>query len=113
LPARRFDVITSNSLLHHLHDPQVLWKTIKHCHTPGGLVQVMDLYRPGNEIQAKEIVRAYAANEAAILQDDFYHSLLAAFTPDEISDQLSEAGLHCLTVSIVSDRHLLVHGKIK
>ena len=110
LPAHRFDLITSNSLLHHLHDPQVLWQTISHCCKPGGIIQIMDLFRPQSAEQAQAIVGHYAADEADILKQDFYYSLLAAFTPEEVADQLKEADLNHLTIEVISDRHLLVHG---
>src|SRR5688572_23966562 len=29
IPARSYDVILSSSFLHHLHDPQVLWETVR------------------------------------------------------------------------------------
>jgi 2-polyprenyl-3-methyl-5-hydroxy-6-metoxy-1,4-benzoquinol methylase len=110
LSARQFDLITSNSLLHHLHDPQVLWQTISHSCKPGGAIQIMDLFRPQSAEHAKAIVDHYAVEEAEILKQDFYYSLLAAFTPDEVADQLKEANLNHLSIEVISDRHLLVHG---
>jgi hypothetical protein len=54
-------------------------------------------------------VKTYAADEPAILQKDFYNSLLAAFDLDEVRTQLTQAGLalHC---EKVSDRHFAVWG---
>jgi SAM-dependent methyltransferase len=44
---RVFDTVISNSLLHHLHDPQVLWEAVKrHYAAPGAAVFVMDLAPP-------------------------------------------------------------------
>jgi hypothetical protein len=45
-----------------------------------------------------------------VLRHDFYHSLCAAFEPAEIEAQLAAANLHELSVDILSDRHLVVHG---
>ena len=39
LPERHFDTVISNSLLHHLHDPAVLWATAQHFAQPNGLYQ--------------------------------------------------------------------------
>jgi len=111
LPAS-YDLITSNSLLHHLHDPAVLWQTIRSAARKGCTVVVMDLFRPRSIATAAAIVERYAANEAEILRTDFYNSLLAAFTPEEVSDQLRAAGLAQLRVTTVSDRHLLVAGRL-
>lgn len=112
-PLSDYDVIISNSLLHHLHDPQVLWQAVNHYGRPGAPVFIMDLQRPDDTRQARQLVEQYAADEPAILQRDFYHSLCAAFTPDEVQQQLAEAGLDYLEVETVSDRHLLVHGRLR
>jgi hypothetical protein len=52
----------------------------------------------------------YSGDEAEILKRDFYNSLLAAYRPDEVRGQLSEAGLDFLEVDVVSDRHFVVWG---
>ncbi len=109
-PLSRYDVIISNSLLHHLHDPAVMWNTVKQYARPGAPVFVMDLQRPEDQQQARHLVQQYAAKEAPVLQRDFYHSLCAAFTPEEVAQQLQQAGLDQLAVESVSDRHLIVHG---
>lgn len=107
-----FDAIISNSLLHHLPDPGVLWDCVKTCGKPGAAVFIMDLFRPASEEKAREIVEANAADEDPILKEDFYNSLLAAFTPDEIHAQLAAAGLSGLKFSLPSDRHWLVTGRL-
>lgn len=112
LPRRRYDLIVSNSLLHHLPDPGVLWNTVRHAGRPGCRVVIMDLFRAASRDAAQAIVDRYAADEPAVLRTDFYHSLLAAFTPDEVRAQLREAGLAGCRVESVSDRHLLVSGRL-
>lgn len=109
---RRYGAVVSNSLLHHLHDPDVLWRAVRAAVAPGGCVCVMDLFRPGSEDAAVAIVETYAAGEPEILRRDFHASLLAAFTPGEVRDQLAAAGLDGLEVETVSDRHLLVSGRL-
>ncbi len=110
-PLESYDVIFSNSLLHHLPDPQVLWNTIKQCVREGGNITVMDLLRPVNEETAQKLVEKYANDESDILKHDFYHSLLAAFTLDEINFQLAMAELN-FEVQQVSDRHVLIKGRM-
>lgn len=111
LPATSYDLIISNSLLHHLHDPAVLWDTAKRFSHPGTRLLVMDLFRPDSPQLAREIVERYSASEPQVLKTDFYNSLLAAFTPTEVSAQLAAAGLDGLKVRKISDRHLLVSGQ--
>ena len=106
-----FQVILSNSLLHHLHRPEILWQTIRDCAVPGGSILIMDLFRPRSKKAARHIVDTYAGNEPEILQTDFYNSLLASFRVDEVREQLIQAGLD-LRCKEVSDRHLAVWGKV-
>ena len=111
LPGKGYDLIFSNSLLHHLANPQVLWKTIKKYGKPGAFIFIMDLLRPSSREQADYFVDFYAASEPEILRHDFFHSLLAAFTVGEIEQQLEEAGL-LLTCQQISDRHVFISGII-
>jgi hypothetical protein len=60
--------------------------------------------------EVRHLVDTYASGEPDVLRRDFYHSLCAAFTPAEVEDQLAAAGLHGLSVEVISDRHLVVHG---
>jgi SAM-dependent methyltransferase len=107
-----YDLVISNSLLHHLHDPGVLWQSIRASARPGARVVVMDLRRPESTAVAAGLVDRYAVGEPEILRQDFYNSLLAAFTPEEVRQQLTAAGLDSFAVSAIGDRHLLVTGSI-
>lgn len=111
LPERFYEMIFSNSLLHHLTDPQILWRTINNAALPGTRIAVMDLLRPVSHASAEDLVATYAAGESDILRRDFYHSLLAAFTLDEIRDQLRHANLP-LSIEQISDRHVFIKGII-
>lgn len=111
LPEHAFDAVVSKDMLHHLSDPQVLWSTVRRLARPGGAVLVMDLIRPASPEAARDIVEAVSANEDPILKEDFYNSLCAAFTVDEVREQLRAAGLNA-TVTQVTDRHLLVSGTL-
>jgi len=111
LPLKLFDIIFSNSLLHHLDQPQDIWRTIEQYSQSGTRIFVMDLLRPKNKAQAAHLVQCYAANEPDILQHDFYHSLCAAYRIDEVQQQLMQCGLHYCQIRSVSDRHFIVYGK--
>lgn len=112
LPLPAYDAVISNSLLHHLHDPGVFWSAVREAGAPGAAVLVMDLFRPQSEAAARSLVDQYAASEPEVLRRDFLASLCAAFEPGEIRQQLREAGLGALDVRTVSDRHLLVTGRL-
>jgi len=105
-----YDAIISNSLLHHLHEPQYLWSIIKQFANSETKIYVCDLFRPDTKKEASELVVQYANKEPEILRKDFYNSLLAAFTPDEVRTQIDNANLDSLNIDVVSDRHMLIYG---
>jgi ubiquinone/menaquinone biosynthesis C-methylase UbiE len=112
LPPRSFDAVLSNSLLHHIPDPSVFWAEVRRLGRPGAALLVMDLFRPASRERARQIVEEAAADEAAVLKEDFFNSLCAAFTLEEVRAQLRAAGLEALTAEIVSERHLAVWGRL-
>jgi ubiquinone/menaquinone biosynthesis C-methylase UbiE len=108
LPRTSYDIVISNSLLHHLSDPLVLWHSIKRLAKPDALIMVMDLVRPAHETDVKRLVDSYAASAPPVLQRDFHRSLLAAYEVAEVKAQLAKAEMRHLHVQVVSDRHLIV-----
>jgi len=112
LEAHAFDAVLSKDLLHHLPDPGVLWSEIGRLGRDGAAVYVMDLVRPATRDAAQHIVDTVAPHEDPILREDFLKSLCAAFTVDEVADQLRTAGLD-LRVAQVSDRHMSIKGLLK
>ncbi len=110
--ARIVDAAISNSLLHHLPNPLQFWQKLRQLVKPGAPVLVMDLLRPESSEAAQAIVDQYAADEPDILRRDFYNSLLAAFTEDEIGSQLVRMNLTRLLIDIPDDRHWVVGGII-
>ena len=109
LPPASFDAVVSNSLLHQLPDPLAFWGEVKRLVRPGGAVFVVDLFRPASEAEARRIVEGAAAGADPVLKDDFYNSLLAAFSLEEVAVQLADAGLP-LVPQQTSERHLTVTG---
>jgi len=113
IPGVPFAAVISNSLLHHLHEPLVLWETVLRVASSGTKVYVVDLLRPQTVAGVQRLVNEYAADEPDILRRDFYNSLCAAFEPHEVEAQLATAGLAGLSVEVISDRHLAVYGTLK
>lgn len=104
-----FDAVLSKDLLHHLPDPMVLWSEARRLGRRGAAVYVMDLFRPASSEAARSIVQTVAGNEHPILKEDFYNSLCAAFTVEEVRSQIRQSGL-ALDVIQTSDRHMLIRG---
>lgn len=112
LPQTSYHLIISNSLLHHLHDPFMLWNALQQYAKPFATVFIMDLMRPSDEETVQYLSNEYATNEPEILKRDFENSLRAAFTVKEVRQQLDEMGLVKLTVEEVSDRHMIIYGTL-
>lgn len=106
----QYDAILSNSLLHHLADPMVLWETVARTAKPGAPVFVMDLLRPHSIAEAERLTATHAGDAPEVLRKDFFNSLLAAYRLDEIAAQLKSAGLEHFRVEQVSDRHVVIWG---
>ncbi len=112
LPGGSYDVVFSNSILHHIDETHALWAEVRRLAAPGAVIVFRDLARPESAERAEEIVRRYASDESALLQEEFHRSLLAAYTPEEIRRQLDLAGLGSLEVAMVTDRHVDVFGQV-
>ena len=69
----------------------------------------MDLVRPESPEAAMAIVESVTPNEHPLLKQDFYNSLCAAFTVEEVRDQLRNARLP-LEVEL-SARHMRIRGR--
>jgi SAM-dependent methyltransferase len=110
--ANQADAAISNSLLHHLPNPLQFWDKLRFFVKPGSPVLVMDLLRPESPEAALAIVDRYASGAPDILRRDFYNSLLAAFTEDEIGAQLAQMNLTRLLIDVPDDRHWVVGGII-
>ena len=102
LEAGSFDVVLSNSLLHHLPEPMTLWESVRSLGRAGAAVTIMDLRRPASEEQAEALVGMYVEDAPNVLKEDFFNSLLAAYTPEEILRQLKQAGMPCLNIIMFS-----------
>ncbi|MEX0828627.1 MAG: class I SAM-dependent methyltransferase [Nitrospirales bacterium] len=106
------DAMISNSLVHHVPNPLRFWYCLKMLLKPGAPILVMDLLRPESPEAAQAIVDEQAAGEPERLRQDFFHSLLAAFTEDEVAAHLAELNLSRLFVDVPDDRHWIVYGRV-
>jgi SAM-dependent methyltransferase len=107
-----FSAVISNSLLHHLHDPGVLWHSLRQLAAPGAAVMVRDLRRPATAGELEALVALHAATAPAVLRRDFALSLRAAFRVGEVEEQLRREGLGGLAVRELDDRYLEVAGRL-
>ncbi len=100
-----FDVVMSNSIVHHIPDPRgVLAEMVRVCR-PGGLLFVRDLFRPPDEPTLAQLVKTYAGGANDHQRTLFADSLRAALTVDEVADLVAALGFDRAGVRATSDRH--------
>ena len=112
LEAASYGAVISNSLLHHLADPNDLWTTVARCAGLRAAVVVMDLIRPDDEAAVDQMIESYAADAPDVLRQDFRASLRAAYTVEEVAAQIDATGLSQLKPEQISDRHWAVAGRL-
>ena len=104
------DVLVSNSALHHFHDPYKFWDALKKIGKKKCIHIHRDLIRPASIKKALEIKEKYLSTSPDILKKDFYASLKASFTVDEVNEQLVNAGLSQLEVFQVDELYFEIIG---
>ncbi len=111
-PSQPFDLVFSNSLLHHLEDPFEFWGCVQRSMDENTFVFVSDLLRPSSSAIADSMVQKYAKNEPTVLKEDFFNSLLAAYTKEEVEEHLTRTRLQSKLIwEQTSDRHWVCFSK--
>lgn len=112
-PSASFDVVASNTILHHISDPRLFlseaWRVLK----PGGTFLIRDLFRPPTAERASELVRRHAVNGSPAEQELLLASLHAALEPEELRTCTREAGLVEVNLTIDSDRHMSLEARAR
>jgi ubiquinone/menaquinone biosynthesis C-methylase UbiE len=111
LESRNFDAVICNSLLHHFADPVALWRTASRCAKPGAPILMVDLLRPADHDTAERLVDEHAKDAPPVLRRDFVASLHAAYTANEVRQQLAAAGLVMFHVDEVDALHFVAWGR--
>ena len=108
----RADVLVSNSALHHFHEPHCFWDALKKLGKTKSIHIHRDLIRPASLEKAFELKEKHLSNSPEILKKDFYASLKASFTVEEVSQQLVDAGLSQLKVFQIDELYFEIVGCI-
>lgn len=100
-----FDVVMSNSIIHHIPEPdQCLAEMVRVAAEPG-IIFIRDLMRPDDVETLERVVNQYAGQESEYSQKLFRDSLHAALSLAEIQEKVSELGFEASSVNATSDRH--------
>lgn len=112
VPESPYDLIFSNSLLHHLHDPFEFWAAVQRSIHPDSFIFISDLMRPDSLTSTNQLTERYANGESEVLKKDFYNSLLAAYRIEEVKEMLEVIRLDSkLNLEPVTDRHWICYSK--
>lgn len=103
-----FDVVLSNSIIHHIPRPIESLREMVRVVRKGGLMFVRDLMRPPDLQTLVGLVQTYAGDANAHQQKMFGESLHAALTLEEVRDMLRQSGLPEECAVATSDRHWTV-----
>jgi ubiquinone/menaquinone biosynthesis C-methylase UbiE len=110
-PDLEFDMLVSNSLVHHLPDPLSFFEEIKRLVRPGGAILIRDLIRPDNDTIVNDLVAQIGENYDVRQQQLFHDSLKAALTLDEVRSLIDRVGLIQVELSQSSDLHWTIKSK--
>ncbi|MBT4863686.1 MAG: class I SAM-dependent methyltransferase [Planctomycetaceae bacterium] len=105
-----YDVVMSNSIVHHIPKPLKVLAQMVRLLRPGGLLFVRDLLRPPDAETVEHFVQNYAGEENPHQQKMFRDSLHAALTLEEIRGLLSELNVPPIWAKQTSDRHWTISG---
>lgn len=110
-PDLEFDMLVSNSLVHHLPDPLSFFGEVKRIIKPGGAMLIRDLIRPENDQIVNELVAKIGADYDPHQQQLFQDSLKAGLTLAEVQELIDRVGLIQVKLAQSSDLHWTIERK--
>jgi ubiquinone/menaquinone biosynthesis C-methylase UbiE len=110
-PDLEFDMLISNSLVHHLPDPLSFFQEIKRLIRPGGAILIRDLIRPESDVIVDRLVTKFGGDYDDHQQQLFRDSLKAALTLTEVQALIDRVELPQVTLVQSSDLHWTIARK--
>jgi ubiquinone/menaquinone biosynthesis C-methylase UbiE len=102
---RAFEGVISNTIVHHIPEPEPVLATLAGMVAPGGTLLIRDLARPASDTEIARLVELYTAGETPHARALFEASLHAALTLDEIRAIVGRLRMAPGEVNMTSDRH--------
>lgn len=106
-----FDMVISNSIVHHLPNPLVFFEEVKRVLKPRGGIFIRDLFRPETPELKEELVDKYPRDCNQHQQQLFRDSLQASLTLFEVEKIVKDAGIKEVKIYQSSDRHWTAERK--
>ncbi len=103
-PDLEFDMVVSNSLVHHLPEPLSFFQEVNRLVKPGGAILIRDLIRPESDREIDDLVSQTSGDYDDRQRDLFRDSLKAALTLPEVQDLIDRANIP--TVELVRSSNL-------
>jgi ubiquinone/menaquinone biosynthesis C-methylase UbiE len=105
LRAGSFDLVVCNSLVHHIPDPEALFREVQRLARAGAGLFIKDLHRPASRAELEQLVETYAEGCNDYQRQTFFDSLHAGLTVSEIKSICERLALSGVEVGRCSDRH--------
>jgi ubiquinone/menaquinone biosynthesis C-methylase UbiE len=112
-PDLEYDMVISNSLVHHLPDPLSFFQEVKRLIKPGGAILIRDLIRPESDREIDDLVSQLGKEYDLRQQELFRDSLKAALTIPEVQTLLDRVNIPDLTLDRSSNLHWTIKRKFK
>ena len=100
-----FAAVISNSIVHHIGQPEEVLAEMIRVLVRGGVLFVRDLLRPLAETDVQRLVTTYAGNATTHQKQMLANSLRAALNLLEIRELVDKLGFDLATARQTSDRH--------
>ena len=100
-----FQVVMSNSIVHHPPEPGQMVAEAVRVLASGGRIFFRDLMRPADDAAVQHLVDTYAVEESPHARQMFDDSLRASLSVDEMQTLVERFGFDPTTVQPTSDRH--------
>jgi ubiquinone/menaquinone biosynthesis C-methylase UbiE len=100
-----WQVVISNSIVHHIPVPAEMLADAVRVTAPGGKLFFRDLLRPNEETRLTQLVETYTAGATEHQRQMFADSLRAALALEEIRELVARFGFPADSVRQTSDRH--------
>ncbi|WP_373543321.1 class I SAM-dependent methyltransferase [Chamaesiphon sp.] len=110
-PNLEFDLVVSNSLVHHLPNPLSLFAEIQRLVKLDGAILIRDLIRPENDDIVNDLVAKIGGDYDAHQQQLFRDSLKAALTIAEVQELIDRVGLLQIKLTQSSELHWTIERK--
>ena len=112
LVKKRLRILVSNSLIHHIKNIDDFFDCINYLSLEDTVNFHKDLIRPKDKETALKLKEECALYYDKTLVDDYYASLKASYTKEELNLIMSEKKLDQMDVIEDGEKYLIIYGRV-